>query len=415
MRKELLLAAGIGLGTGLGAGLMYLLDPEAGRRRRARLRDQATAAARRAQEALAAAGHDLCNRATGVAAQARALLAPEEVPDQTLAERVRAQLGHCVRHMGSLEVTARAGRVRLRGPILAREAEAARAAAAAVRGVRQVDDCLEVHESADRVPALQGGERPTPPTVLAERWSPSVRLLAGTAGAALAAYGVTRRAPVACILGTAGLALCARGLSNRPLTCLVGIKDCGAVELQKSITLEAPVERVFEFWANYENFPRFMTHVREVRDLGEGRSHWVVAGPGGLSLEWDAVLTGLEPDEMLAWKSEPGALVSHSGTLRFEALGPERTRVHVRTSYQPPAGLLGHLVAALFGSDPKTKMDADLMRMKTLVETGNVPHDAAAEGEVPPLEQWLAHPELMVTVLEEEVMGPRFRLYSGGR
>ena len=55
------------------------------------------------------------------------------------------------------------------------------------------------------------------------------------------------------------------------------------------------------------------------------------------------------------------------------------------------------------------------MRMKTLVETGRVPHDAAAEGEVLPLEQWLAHPELMVTVLEEAEPGQRFRLYSGGR
>jgi hypothetical protein len=84
-------------------------------------------------------------------------------------------------------------------------------------------------------------------------------------------------------------------------------------------------------------------------------------------------------------------------------------------SYQPPAGLLGHLVAALFGADPKSKMDADLLRMKTLVETGHVPHDAAAEGEVPPLEQWLARPELLVTVVEEEVLGPRFRLFSGNR
>lgn len=47
-------------------------------------------------------------------------------------------------------------------------------------------------------------------------------------------------------------------------------------------------------------------------------------------------------------------------------------------SYNPPAGAIGHVVASLFGADPKSEMDADLARMKTLIETGIRPHDAAA-------------------------------------
>jgi uncharacterized membrane protein len=293
-------------------------------------------------------------------------------------------------------VEVRDGRVTLHGPILARELAPALAGAAGVRGVRGVTNALEVHEHPDGVPGLQGDG----PSRGRMQWSPGLRLLAGAAGTGLVAYGLTRRAPLACLLGTAGLALVLRGLSNESVPCLAGVgSDCPCIEVQKAITLNAPVERVFEFWANYENFPRFMTHVRQVQDRGEGRSHWVVAGPGGVTLEWDAVLTRLEPDEVLAWRSEAGSLVGNTGMLRFERLAPDRTRVHVKLCYYPPAGALGHAVAALLGSDPKTKIDGDLLRMQTLIETGRPPHDAADQGTVPPLEQWLGHPELVVATL----------------
>jgi len=53
------------------------------------------------------------------------------------------------------------------------------------------------------------------------------------------------------------------------------------------------------------------------------------------------------------------------------------TEVTVRLSYNPPAGAIGHAIAKAFGADPKSEMDQDLMRMKAMIETGNVPHDAA--------------------------------------
>ena len=127
-----------------------------------------------------------------------------------------------------------------------------------------------------------------------------------------------------------------------------------------------------------EYFPYFLSHVREVRDLGGGRSHWVVDGPAGARIEWDAVLTQFIPNEVIAWRSETGAVVQHAGIVRFEPDAEGNTRVHVRLSYTPPAGALGHSVAWLVGADPKRQMDDDLMRMKTFIETGAPPHDAAA-------------------------------------
>jgi uncharacterized membrane protein len=68
--------------------------------------------------------------------------------------------------------------------------------------------------------------------------------------------------------------------------------------------------------------------------------------------------------------------VQHAGLVRFD---PEKrgTRVHIRMSYNPPAGATGHAVAVALGADPRRQMDGDLLRMKTLIETGKAPHDAA--------------------------------------
>jgi uncharacterized membrane protein len=57
--------------------------------------------------------------------------------------------------------------------------------------------------------------------------------------------------------------------------------------------------------ANYENFPRFMSNIEEIRNLGNGQSHWVVKGPAGTTVEWDATLMQVIPNEMIAWRTQP--------------------------------------------------------------------------------------------------------------
>jgi uncharacterized membrane protein len=174
-----------------------------------------------------------------------------------------------------------------------------------------------------------------------------------------------------------GLALLARAATNLDFAHLVGIKaDSQTISLQKTIKIYAPIERVYSLWARFENFPMFMSRIREVRDLGHARSHWVANGPLGLPLEWDALITENIPNKLIAWRSEPGSLVQHSGVVRFDS-EKGYTRVQVRLTYNPPAGAIGHLVATVLGSNPKQEMDEDLVRMRTFVETGTPPHDAA--------------------------------------
>lgn len=137
------------------------------------------------------------------------------------------------------------------------------------------------------------------------------------------------------------------------------------IEVVRTMTLDAPVERVYEFWNDFENFPRFMSHVREVRRTGPDRTHWVVAGPGGTPIEWDAVVTRRVPNEEINWRTVEGSLVEHSGTVRFRPLGTTQTQIEVRMTYRPVGGVLGHGLAALFGSDPERVIGDDLSRLTT--------------------------------------------------
>jgi len=376
MNREVALLGGIGLG----ATLMYLVDPDRGKRRRARMRDKLSRATHKVPDAISATARDISNRVQGMAAQATSVFSSEDVSDEVLVARVRSKLGRIVSHPSSIEVAANQGRVVLSGPVLAHETNDLLACVRAVPGVRAVDNLLDVHKQTGDVPGLQGGE-PRPGDrfdLMQENWSPTSRLLAGAAGGALAVYGLSRRDPISLSLGAIGIGLIARGVTNLEMKRLVGLgAGRQAVEIQKTINIAAPVEQVYDFWKNFENFPSVMSNVQEVRDNGNGTSHWVVAGPMGVTVEWDAVITRDVPNELLAWKSVEGASVESAGIVHFRRNEDGTTSVQVKLSYNPPAGAIGHAIAALFGSDPKTEMDADLMRMKSMIETGVQPHDAA--------------------------------------
>jgi uncharacterized membrane protein len=196
---------------------------------------------------------------------------------------------------------------------------------------------------------------------------------------ALAGYGASRRDAPGTLLAAAGIGLIARAAMNVEARRLTGIGGGRrAVDVQKTITIDAPVDEVFAFWSQYSNFPRFFSRVLDVRPSArEGQSHWTVAGPAGIPVEFDTEVSSLVPNERLGWRTIEGSPVAHAGLVRFEPAGDGRTRVHVRMSYNPPGGWIGHGVAAAFGVDPKSSLDADLVRMKTSLETGRVARDAA--------------------------------------
>ena len=365
---------------GIGAALMYFLDPNRGARRRARFRDKAVHLINKTSDAADTTRRDLRNRAHGLAAEFRARFQSEDTDDVVLVARARAEMGRVVSHPSAVISTARDGVVTLTGPILSDEADHLLSHVRSVRGVADVVDRLERHETPDRVPALQGGSARADHLhemeLFQDNWSPAVRVLVGAAGGALALAGAERRDIFGGALGLAGLALLSRSLTNMPVRDVIGAGDRG-ITVQKAINIAHPLDDVFAFFTNYENFPHFMSHVREVRDTGGNTSHWVVDGPAGVRVEWDAVLIALEPNDMIAWASVPGSAVENDGVIRFWQNEDGTVHVDIKMTYKPPAGVLGHAVAKLLRADPRKEMNDDLARAKTFLETGTPPHDAA--------------------------------------
>jgi uncharacterized membrane protein len=372
-------------GAAVGVALMYFLDPHSGRRRRARTRDKVVHAACVVNEGAKVTARDTMHRAQGAWAEAKRLFNHEEdIGDEALVGRVRAALGRVVSHPHAIEVAGSGGHVTLIGPILSYEVRPLLKAVRRVAGVRAVSDQLTVYNEPGNVSSLQGGEPRSGERfeLLQENWSPAARMLAGGVGAALMLAATQARGGLCALLGISGGALVARAASNRDLATLLGFGERG-ITVQKTIYVAAPIERVFDFWTDYQNFPRFMHNVRDVRQLPDNRSHWVVAGPAGVPVQWTAEVTRVIPGELIEWRSISDSDVRHEGEVHFVGTTDGGTRISVRLAYIPPAGAFGHAVATMFGADPKSEMDADLLRMKSMIETGHAPHDAARPGALP--------------------------------
>lgn len=355
-------------GVATGAALMYALDPRAGARRRARLRDAARHAAKVTVRSVGKARDDGSQRLQGVVAQLRPARAAD---DALLASRVRAAIGRVCSHPHAITVTVSDGVVDLAGPVFAQEAHGLLETARDVAGVLGVVDRLERHQTEVGVPALQGGAPKEARRGLArERWPLSLRWLVGAGGAAFALAG-TRRFGLLGLASTAlGVAAMARAVFDEPLGHVVGLVERPGIRVNKTTTIEAPVHEVFPFFVAFGNFPRFMRHVQQVSEIGAGRWRWKVQGPAGVPFQWDAQVTRLVDDEVVEWESVPGSPVQHRGRARFEAMPDGTTRLSIDLAYEPPLGEIGHAVAKLLGADPKRELDEDMVRFKSILEHG---------------------------------------------
>ncbi|MEG3084597.1 SRPBCC family protein [Sphingomonas sp. PB2P12] len=146
----------------------------------------------------------------------------------------------------------------------------------------------------------------------------------------------------------------------------------GSSIVARAVTINRPVGEVFAYFRDFTNLPTFMENVERIDILDATRSHWVVKAPAGKTVEWDAVVTEETQDTVIAWSSEPGADVANSGRVEFRDAGARGTVVTATIAYDPPAGIVGKLVAKMFQREPAIQARRDLRRFKQLMETGEI-------------------------------------------
>lgn len=141
----------------------------------------------------------------------------------------------------------------------------------------------------------------------------------------------------------------------------------------RAVTINKPRSELFAYWRDLSNLPAFMDNVERIDVIDDRRSHWVVKAPAGKTVEWDAVITEEVQDEVIAWASTDDADVPNSGRIDFrDATGGRGTVVTATILYDPPAGMIGKVVAKLFQREPAIQARRDLRRFKQLMETGEI-------------------------------------------
>jgi uncharacterized membrane protein len=132
--------------------------------------------------------------------------------------------------------------------------------------------------------------------------------------------------------------------------------------VEKSVEVECPVSTAYNQWTQFEEFPKFMDGVREVRQLDGTHLHWS-AEVWGKDEEWDAEITEQVPDRRISWRSTSGA--TNAGTVRFDSLAPDRTRVHLLMAFQPQGAVekAGEMIGAM-----NSQIERSLESFKSFIE-----------------------------------------------
>jgi uncharacterized membrane protein len=359
---------------------MYLFDPQRGNRRRSLLRDQLRHVLNKTGRGADASFRDAQHRAYGTLAELRGLFRSDEADDDVLVSRVRSKMGRYVTHPAAIDVYSHNGLVTLRGPVLAHEVDDLLDAVDSVRGVRDVVNQLETHEAPGNISALQGAGRRwgEPHPLMQTYWAPTTRVAAGGLGGLLMLQCLKRRTPTACLLGIGGFALFLRALTNLETKRLAGVCGRRGIDMHKTITINRPVHEVFELLSDPTRYPEFSDFITAVNDEGGERYQKTLCGPAGAQITIHERLTRVEPNEYVAFRSEPDSPVQYAGRAWFVPLDGDRTKVEIQATYNPPGGVLTHSAAWLVGLDPKSLTDDILARAKAYLETGTQPHDAAA-------------------------------------
>jgi len=210
----------------------------------------------------------------------------------------------------------------------------------------------------------------------AERWTALIT------GGAMVLRGLQSRSLKGAIMALAGGGLAYHGATSdkslpEKISEAAGLEQ--DIRVEKTVTINQPVERLYTYWRDLENLPTFMNHLESVQTVDETRSRWKAKAPLGVSVEWDAEIVDDRLNELIAWTSVADADIDNSGFVRFNrAPGDRGTEVKVVLEYSMPGGALAAAAAKLFGEEPEQQVGDALNKFKQLMETGEI---ATVEGQ----------------------------------
>jgi len=132
--------------------------------------------------------------------------------------------------------------------------------------------------------------------------------------------------------------------------------------IEKSIEVDAPLQQVYNQWTQFEEFPKFMDGVEEVRQLSDTRLFWRVT-IWGKTEEWEAEIYEQIKDQRIAWRSVVGA--PNAGAVSFAPAGTGKTRVTLTLNYQPLGAIekIGDALGVV-----SAKVEGDLKRFREFIE-----------------------------------------------
>jgi uncharacterized membrane protein len=158
-----------------------------------------------------------------------------------------------------------------------------------------------------------------------------------------------RSALAASLIGLAAVGVAVATVRRRSSGAAAARAVNAGVHVHDAITINCPLAQVYRYWRDFENVPRFLSHIK-------------------------SEITGDRENEAIAWRSIAGSDIQHDGSVRFEhAPGARGTEVHIALQYHPRGGAFGQAMARLFGNDPEQQIRHDLRRFKQLIETGEIP------------------------------------------
>ncbi len=139
-----------------------------------------------------------------------------------------------------------------------------------------------------------------------------------------------------------------------------------AVQITESVIIKGKTDEIFQMWSDLEMLPSIIDDFKEVRQIDELTSEWVVKGPLGKDFKWTAKVTRFDEDRRIAWKTLEGDIKT-SGQVTFKDLPEDMTEMTVRMQYVPPAGKFGETMSKVL-ENPREKINEGMRDFKAYAE-----------------------------------------------